>query len=45
MQLLTELENRGVADVCIRGLRRTQKALPEAINIPWALTTIGPVDR
>jgi putative transposase len=39
LQILTELKNRGVADVCIAvcdGL----KGLPEAINAVWELTTV-----
>jgi putative transposase len=39
LQILTELKNRGVADVCIAvcdGL----KGLPEAINTVWELTTV-----
>jgi putative transposase len=39
LQVLTELKNRGVADVCIAvcdGL----KGLPEAINTVWELTTV-----
>jgi putative transposase len=39
LQVLTELKNRGVADVCIAvcdGLR----GLPEAINTVWELTTV-----
>jgi putative transposase len=39
LQILTELKNRGVADVCIAvcdGL----KGLPDAINIVWELTTV-----
>ena len=37
--MLTELKNRGVADVCIAvcdGL----KGLPDAINTVWELTTV-----
>ncbi len=39
LQVLTELKNRGVADVCIAvcdGL----KGLPDAINTVWELTTV-----
>jgi transposase-like protein len=39
LQILTELKNRGVADVCIAvcdGL----KGLPDAINTVWELTTV-----
>ena len=39
LQVLTELKNRGVADVCIAvcdGL----KGLPDAINSVWELTTV-----
>jgi putative transposase len=39
LQILTELKNRGVADVCIAvcdGLR----GLPDAINTVWELTTV-----
>jgi hypothetical protein len=39
LQVLTELKNRGVADVCIAvcdGLR----GLPDAINTVWELTTV-----
>jgi transposase-like protein len=40
LQVLSELKNRGVADVCIAvcdGL----KGLPDAINAVWELTTAG----
>ena len=38
-QVLTELKNRGVADVCI-AVCDGVKGLPDAINTVWELTTV-----
>ena len=40
LQILTELKNRGVADVCIAVSDDGLKGLPDAINSVWELTTV-----